>query len=229
MKLFKRIAVVLLAVMLAVPAAFFNAADVKAEASPSKTDIKKCTITVINKTLTYTGKAQRPSVKVVYNGKTLKKGTDYTISYPKRFVMTDGSGHVCDGPINVSKHYVTIQVTGIGKFTGKWTSSKFVFTITKAAQKLTTYASGKKASSKSYKASTIKKGAKSFTLKVTGSKGTLSFKSSTKKVTVKKLKGGKSVKVTVKKGYKGTAKITIKAKATKNYSGKTKYFYVKVK
>ena len=41
--------------------------------------IKGAKITV--KAQTYTGKALKPAVTVTLNGKTLKKGTDYTVSY----------------------------------------------------------------------------------------------------------------------------------------------------
>lgn len=46
------------------------------------TSIKKCKITLTKSSYTYTGKAIKPEVKVVNSKKkTLKKGTDYTVSY----------------------------------------------------------------------------------------------------------------------------------------------------
>ena len=45
----------------------------------TKIDMKDCNITVKN--AVYSGKAQKPSVTVKYGSKTLKEGTDYTLSY----------------------------------------------------------------------------------------------------------------------------------------------------
>ena len=53
--------------------------DVKS-ITTAKTDFKKAKISGI-KTKSYTGKAIKQSIKVTYNGKTLKNGKDYTISY----------------------------------------------------------------------------------------------------------------------------------------------------
>ena len=79
--------------------------------------------------------------------------------------------------------------------------------------------------SKSFKASAVKKAAKSFTIKVTDAKGKVSYKSSSKKVTVSS-KG----KVTVKKGTaKGTYKVTVTSKATDTYAKVTKTVTIKVK
>ena len=79
--------------------------------------------------------------------------------------------------------------------------------------------------SKTFKASTLKKSAKSFTIKVTNAKGKVSYKSSSKKVTVSS-KG----KVTVKKGTaKGTYKVTVTSKATALYKANTKTVTIKVK
>ncbi|KIR01572.1 beta-1,4-endoglucanase V [Lachnospiraceae bacterium TWA4] len=52
------------------------------EQSKIKTDLSKVTLSKVgNKS--YTGKEIKPSVKATYKGKTLKNGTDYTISYSK--------------------------------------------------------------------------------------------------------------------------------------------------
>ncbi|MBR4514932.1 MAG: leucine-rich repeat protein [Lachnospiraceae bacterium] len=50
----------------------------------------------------YTGKALTPKVTVKYNGKTLKKGTDYTVAYTN----------------NVNIGYGTVTITGIGAYSG---------------------------------------------------------------------------------------------------------------
>ncbi len=56
---------------------------------------------------TYTGKAIAPAVKVVLNGKTLTKGTDYTVTYKN----------------NVNVGTATIVVTGKGNYTGSVTKT----------------------------------------------------------------------------------------------------------
>ena len=50
----------------------------------------------------YTGKALTPKVTVKYNGKTLKKGTDYTLTYTN----------------NINIGYGTVTVNGIGAYSG---------------------------------------------------------------------------------------------------------------
>lgn len=66
-----------------------------------KTSISKATVSSI-KTQVYTGKKLTPSVTVKVNGKTLKKNTDYTVSYSNN--------------VNTGKAIVTI--TGKGNYTG---------------------------------------------------------------------------------------------------------------
>ena len=55
-------------------------------------------------TTAYTGKVQKLSPTVVYEGKTLKKGTDYTLEYPSEGYSEPGT--------------YDITVTGIGNYTG---------------------------------------------------------------------------------------------------------------
>ena len=73
-----------------------------------KVDISKCEFTV--KDQTYTGKALKPAVTVKYGSKTLKQGTDYTVSYKN----------------NVKPGTATVTVTGKGDYTG---SAKATFRI----------------------------------------------------------------------------------------------------
>ena len=47
----------------------------------AKTSISKASVTLSTSTYAYDGKAKTPSVNVKVNGKTLKKDTDYTVSY----------------------------------------------------------------------------------------------------------------------------------------------------
>ena len=90
--------------------------------------ISKAKVTGIT-TKTYTGKAITQSPKVVVDGKTLKRGTDYTLSYKN----------------NVKTGKATVTITGKGKYTGttkktfvirpqKVTVSKFTSTAKKKAK-----------------------------------------------------------------------------------------------
>ncbi len=47
----------------------------------SRTDLSKCRVSLAKSVVDYDGKAQTPAVTVKYGGKTLKAGTDYTVSY----------------------------------------------------------------------------------------------------------------------------------------------------
>lgn len=148
---------------------------------PQPIKLNSCSLSLAYTSKAYTGKKLKPAVTVKDGAKKLVSGTDYTVSYQDNQ--------------NVGTAIVTVK--GKGNYTG---TKKLKFTITKASgNKLTV--SGK----------TLKKNKKktqSFTLKVKADKSgsKLSFQSNTKKVTVN-TKG----KVTVKKGYSGTAKITVTA------------------
>ena len=65
-------------------------------------DMSKCTISLAKKSYTYTGKAIKPKITVTYKGKTLKKGTDYKVTYANN--------------VNVGKG--TVKVKGLGSYTG---------------------------------------------------------------------------------------------------------------
>jgi hypothetical protein len=82
----------------------------------AKYDITKSAISGIS-TKTYTGKNITQSVKVKYNGKTLKSGTDYTVSYSS----------------NKKVGTATVKITGKGQYGG--TVSK-TFKINPAKQKI---------------------------------------------------------------------------------------------
>lgn len=83
-------------------------------------------------------------------------------------------------------------------------------------------------SSKTVKASALKKSAKSFSIKVAGAKGKLSY--SVASGSKKALSVSKSGKVTVKKGTKkGSYSVTVKAASTAKYAAATKTVTVKVK
>ncbi len=175
--------------------------------------IKKIKLTNANTSfsvskLTYNGKNQTPSVKVVYNKKTLKKGTDYIIK-----VTTVK---------NAGKYTKTVTVTGIGHYEGA-VSKKVTVVVNKAKQTIKTKKKRK------VKHKKVKKKSVKIKLKVksTGN-GKLKFKKVTKS---KKFKVSKKGKVTIKKGAKkGTYKVKVKAKGNKNYkASKWKKIKIKVK
>ena len=88
------------------------------------TSIARATVTGITKRV-YTGSAIKPEVKVVLNKKTLKKGTDYTVSYKN----------------NVGIGTATVTISGKGAYSGKIVKK---FTIVPRTTKITRVKAGKK-------------------------------------------------------------------------------------
>lgn len=165
--------------------------------SPSKSTFKPS----LKKTsVVYNGKTQKPSVVVKDGSKTLKAGTDYTVS---------SSSYK-----NAGKYTVIVQ--GAGKYAGKvWTAT---YTIKQAKQTV-------KVSKSSYtvKYSKVKKATQSTSLKVSKKAGKTTYKTSNSKI---KVKNGK---IYVKKGLKrGTYTVKVTVKST-NYKTVTKTIKVKVK
>ena len=76
--------------------------------SPQKVELSACKITIKDKT--YTGKALKPNPVVKYDGETLVKGTDYTVSYKN----------------NTKVGKATATIKGMGRYTG---SRKISFKI----------------------------------------------------------------------------------------------------
>ena len=158
--------------------------------------LAKASITGL-KAKAYTGKRinQLPVVKL--GSKTLKKGTDYAVSYKN----------------NKNVGTATVTITGKGNYGG---TAKATFKITRAANKA---AIGKTSVKKTFTTSKLKKKEKVVTLpKVTTKSGKAKWRVVTKdKKGVLTLKSGK---VQVKKGAKkGTYTIKLRARVakTKNY------------
>lgn len=187
-----------------------NCGETRTEAIPKLTPASLSNAAVfIPAKAAYTGKKIAPNPTVKVGGKTLSKGTDYTVSYSAN--------------VNVGK--VTVTVTGKGAYTG---SKKTIFTITQAANKATAKSMSVK---KTVKLADLKKKAKTVALP----KVTTKFGKAKWKVTAKDKKGVLSLKngkVQVKKGAKaGTYAIKLKASVakTKNYkAASTKVVTVKV-
>lgn len=135
MKTVKRIAAVLLAVMLMAPAAVHAAAP-----SVKQTNINKKKATA---TVTYNKKKQLPTV-ITVSGQKLVVGKDCIILKKKKSAKK-----------NAGTYKITIK--GIGNYYGTTTVT---YKIKKAKQKIKT-----STKAKTYKASTIKKKGKKFNLK----------------------------------------------------------------
>ena len=158
---------------------------------------------------TYTGKAITQSAKLTFYAKTLKAGTDYSVSYKN----------------NVKAGTASVVFTGKGNFKGSVTKT---FKIAKAKNPLKASAKSKTLSVKysKKKATTIKK-AKAF--KVTGSKGSLTFKklSGSKKIEVSKAGKITVAKATAKKLY--TVKVKVTAAGNANYKKASKTVTLKIR
>ena len=168
---------------------------------PERISLLSSDVTVKN--VVYTGKALTPAPVVKHAGKTLVKGTDYTVRYAN----------------NVGAGTARVTVVGIGSYQGAITKS---FTIAKAANPLT--AKGKTVK---LKASALKKAKKTVkrakAIKIAGAQGTVTYKkkSGNKKITISKKTG----KITVKKGLKKgkyKIKVVVSAAGNANYQAAKK-------
>ncbi len=162
-------------------------------------DMSKTKVTVKN--VTYTGKALKPAITVKYGNTTLKKNTDYTVSYKN----------------NIKTGKATITITGKGKYKG--TKQAYFYIVPKAPTSLTVKA-GKKSATIKYKKST---GATGYEIAYSTSK-TKGFKKVTltgASKTIKKLTSKKTYYVKVR-AYKTVA-------GKKYYGSYTKVKSVKVK
>ena len=178
---------------------------VSAAPSPSKTKIDPKTAQVSSADASYG--ASKGLVKLVVDGKTLVEGVDYIVTYDKM-------------PKDAGTYTVVATIKGIGLFSGEMKTTVKV-TIKKKKQVF----KKKTVKARKVKASKLKKKKIKLKLKVkTNGKGKLVFKRKSKKIKVSK----KGV-VTLKKGLrKGTYKVKVMAKATKNYT-KTKWKVIKIK
>lgn len=140
-----------------------------------------CQLSLTQTSFVFNGSAIAPAVSGVYNGYNLVLNKDFKVSYYN----------------NVNAGTATVAVQGAGNFTG---NVNMYFTIAKAPQALQATASPAKVK--------LKKTAR---IKVTGYKGTLTFKSSKPSVASVSAKGIVKAKKT------GTVTITVTAAATGNY------------
>ena len=169
----------------------------------SRISISKASVTLSTSTYAYDGKAKKPGVMVKLNGKTLKNGTDYTVSYSN----------------NTKVGTAKVTITGKGNYTG---SVSKTYSIKNNFKKATI--SG--ISNKSYKGKNI---TQSITVKYNGKtlkKGTdytVSY-SSNKNI------GTATVKITGKGSFTGTITKTFKINPAKQeiqkLTAKSKAFFV---
>ena len=169
----------------------------------SRISISKASVTLSTSTYAYDGKAKKPGVTVKLNGKTLKNGTDYTVSYSN----------------NTKVGTAKVTITGKGNYTG---SVSKTYSIKNNFKKATV-------SGISTKAFTGKNITQSITVKYNGKtlkKGTdytVSY-SSNKKI------GTATVKIAGKGSYTGTITKTFKINPAKQeiqkLTAKSKAFFV---
>ena len=169
----------------------------------SRISISKASVTLSTSTYAYDGKAKKPGVTVKLNGKTLKNGTDYTVSYSN----------------NTKVGTAKVTITGKGNYTG---SVSKTFSIKNNFKKATV-------SGISTKAFTGKNITQSITVKYNGktlkdgTDYTVSY-SNNKKI------GTATVKIAGKGSYTGTATKTFKINPAKQeiqkLTAKSKAFFV---
>lgn len=167
-------------------------------------DLSKAKVRTVKKGLAYTGKAQRPALKVTVGSVTLRAGIDYSVSYPKA--------------VNAGSY--TLKVTGGENAPG---TARARFTIGKAKQKVTV---GKAV--RTFRARDLKRHAAAFSLGAKA-KTRLSYT-----VPAKARKAGVTVsskgRVSLAKGTaKGTYTVVARAKGSANYQPATKKIAVRVK
>ena len=169
----------------------------------SRISISKASVTLSTSTYAYDGKAKKPGVTVKLNGKTLKNGTDYTVSYSN----------------NTKVGTAKVTITGKGNYTG---SVSKTYSIKNNFKKATV-------SGISTKAFTGKNITQSITVKYNGktlkngTDYTVSY-SNNKKI------GTATVKIAGKGSYTGTVTKTFKINPAKQeiqkLTAKSKAFFV---
>ncbi len=175
-------------------------------AAETKTDIAKASVTVAKASYN-NGKSVKPKVAVKLGGKTLKRGTDYTVSYLNN--KNAGTG--------------LVVIKGKGSYTG---SVEKKFTISKVANTL-------KASGKSLlvpvKKNTIYAWQSAFSISKAQGTVTVQKVSGDAKIAVNKKTGALIVKSGLKKGATYTVKVKVNAAGNRNYRGVSKIVTLKIK
>ena len=147
-------------------------------------------VTLASDTYTYNGRSQKPAVTVKHGGKKLVPGTDYSVTYSD----------------NIHAGTASVKVSGKGNY--KRTVTK-KFTIAKADQSIRLTVDATK----------IDVG-KTTAIKVSGTKGSISFKSASDSLAAVKMKDSKTG--TVKAVKVGKVKITVTAAKTSDFNAVSK-------
>ena len=169
----------------------------------SRISISKASVTLSTSTYAYDGKAKKPGGTVKLNGKTLKNGTDYTVSYSN----------------NTKVGTATVKITGKGNYTG---SVSKTYSIKNNFKKATV-------SGISTKAFTGKNITQSITVKYNG-KALKNGTDYTVSYSSNKNIGTATVKIAGKGSYTGTITKTFKINPAKQeiqkLTAKSKAFFV---
>jgi hypothetical protein len=169
----------------------------------SRISISKASVTLSTSTYAYDGKAKKPGVTVKLNGKTLKNGTDYTVSYSN----------------NTKVGTAKVTITGKGNYTGLVSKT---YSIKNNFKKATV-------SGISTKAFTGKNITQSITVKYNG-KTLKNVTDYTVSYSNNKNIGTATVKITGKGSYTGTITKTFKINPAKQeiqkLTAKSKAFFV---
>ena len=169
----------------------------------SRISISKASVTLSNSTYAYDGKAKKPGVTVKLNGKTLKNGTDYAVSYSN----------------NTKVGTAKVTITGKGNYTG---SVSKTYSIKNNFKKATVSGISTKAFTGNNITQSITVKCNGKTLK-NGTDYTVSY-SNNKNI------GTATVKITGKGSYTGTITKTFKINPAKQeiqkLTAKSKAFFV---
>ncbi len=142
-------------------------------------EMKECKVSLGNTSFTYDGKEKKPAVTVVYNGRTLKVGNEYNVSYSANKIIGIAS----------------VTITGKRRFTGSVTKK---FKILPAKVTILTPVAGTKKMTVKYK--TVKGSCRyqiAYRIKGTSSWTKVNTTLQTAK-TIKELKSGKKYQVRVR-------------------------------
>ena len=189
----------------------------------SRISISKASVTLSTSTYAYDGKAKTPSVTVKVGGKTLKKDTDYTVSYSNNTkvgtakvtitgknitqsitvkyngkALKNGTDYTVSYSSNKSIGTATVKITGKGSYTGTITKTFKINPAKQEIQKLT-------AKSKAFFVDWAQKGSATgyeiqyaTNSKFTSAKKVTITNNKTDKTTVSKLSGKKKYYVRVR-------------------------------
>lgn len=190
----------------------YNTKPAEESQSSGKSEVKmpisinNASVSLSAESFTYNGNAQYPTIKSVrLNGSILKEGTDYQITYP---IDTVNAGDK------------VIVIKGAGNYTGSINAEYKIDKVTVEIKPSAVKLSKKKVNRKKQ---IIK-------IKVSNSRGKISYKNTTSKRLKKNISISKAGKITIKKkAPKGTYSIRVTVAENGNYAETVKTIKIKVK